>query len=124
LRSSSPTSRLVRLAREWSRTCTFSSERDIKIHGSIGIGFNIFDLKAEAERLVKKNYSTTFEERENFTEEVTLNIAQHTKSEVIFYWKEVRQKGVARFSEGDFEVEIPYEVVVGPTFDQEQIDVN
>jgi hypothetical protein len=81
------------------------------------------DLKAEAERLVKNTYSVTSEERETFTEEVTLNIARHTKSEITFHWKAIPQKGVAQISRPDFEVQIPYEIVVGLTFDQQQVDI-
>jgi len=121
-RSTSPTSRLVRLTREWTRTCTVDIDRTTTIQGSAGLSAHILEFKAAAERTLSKNYSTTSAETETFTEEVTLNIAAHTKSEIIFSWKEIHQKGVVQLAGQEFEVRIPYEVVVGLTFDQQQID--
>jgi hypothetical protein len=121
-RSASSTMRVVRLTREWARTCTVDIEHATTVHGSAGLGIHVLELKAEAERTLRKTYSTVAEERQTFAEEVTLNIAQHTKSEIVFSWKEIRQKGMVRVVEADFEAQIPYEVVVGLTFDQQQID--
>jgi hypothetical protein len=92
------------------------------VQGSAGLGIHVLELKAEAERTLRNTYSTVTEERQTFAEEVTFNIAQHTKSEIVFFWKEIRQKGTVRIAGADFEAQIPYEVVVGLTFDQQQID--
>lgn len=123
-KSSSSTIRVVRLAREWVRTCALDVERNMKVRGSAGLRIHVLDLKAEAERTLTSTYSVTSEKRETFTEEVTLNIAQHTKSEVTFFWKEILQKGVMQIIGADFEVQIPYEVAVGLTFDQQQVDAS
>ena len=122
-KSSSSTIRVVRLTREWGKTCVLDVEHNMTVRGSAGLGIHVLNLKAEAERLLKKTYSVTSEERQTFAEEVTLNIAQYTKSEIIFFWKELRQKGVVQVSGVDFEVQVPYEVVVGLTFDQQQVDI-
>jgi hypothetical protein len=114
--------RVVRLTREWARTCTVDVEHITTVHASAGLGIHVLDLKAEAERTLGKTYTATTEERETFAEEVTLNIAPHTKSTIVFSWKEIRQKGVVQVVESGLEVRIPYEVVVGVTFDQQQID--
>jgi len=114
---------VVRLTREWGKTCVLDVEHNMTVRGSAGLGIHVLNLKAEAERLLKKTYSVTAEERQTFAEEVTLNIAQYTKSEIIFFWKELRQKGVVQVSGVDFEVQVPYEVVVGLTFDQQQVDI-
>jgi hypothetical protein len=121
-KSSSPTTRVVRLTREWARTCTVDVERDMTVRGSAGLRIGVLDLKAEAERMLRTTYSVTSEERETFAEEVTLNVAKRTKSEIIFFWKEIRQKGIVRISGAGFEARVPYEVAVGLTFDQQQID--
>ena len=92
------------------------------MHGSAGISAGVLNLRAEAERVLTKTYSTATEERHTFAEEVTLNIGPHTKSEIVFSWKEIRQKGVVRIEGAGFAAEVPYEVVVGLTFDQRQID--
>jgi hypothetical protein len=121
-KSASSTMRVVRLAREWTRTCAVDVEHITTVHGSAGLGIHVLDLKVEAERTLSKTYSTTTEKRETFSEEVTLNIAEHTKSEIVFYWKEIHQKGIVQVVGAGFEARIPYEVLVGLTFDQQQID--
>lgn len=121
-KSNSPTTRLVRLTREWSKTCAVDTEHITTVHGSAGLRMHVTDLKVEAERSLRKTYSTTSEERETFEEEVTLNIGPHTKSEIVFSWKEIRQKGIVQIAGEGFEAQIPYEAVVGLTFDQQQID--
>jgi hypothetical protein len=121
-RSTSPTTRQVRLTREWARTCAVDAEHITTVHGSAGLRIHVLDLKAEAERTLRKNYSTTSEERETFEEVVTLNILEHTRSEIVFSWKEIRQKGTVQVAGEGFEAQVPFEVVVGLTFDQQQID--
>ena len=120
--STSPTQRVVRLSREWSRTCAVDVEHATMAHGSAGLGIHLLDLRAEAERTVRKTYSASSGERETFEEEVTLNIGAHTRSKIVFSWKEIRQQGVVQLLGEDIEVRIPYEAVVGLTFDQQQID--
>jgi hypothetical protein len=121
-KSNSLTTRVVRLSREWSRTCSVDVEHATTAHGSAGLGIHVLDLKVEAERTLSKTYSTSSEERETFEEEVTLNIGAHTRSEIVFSWKEIRQKGVVQLVGEGLDVRIPYEAVVGLTFDQQQID--
>lgn len=122
-KSASSTTRVVRLTREWARTYTVDAEHITTVHGSAGVGIHVLDLKAEAELALRKTYSTATEERETFAEEVTLNIGPHTKSEIVFSWKEIRQKGMVKIAGAGFEAQVPYAVVVGLTFDQQQIDV-
>jgi hypothetical protein len=121
-RSSSSTLRVVRLVREWVRTCSVDVTNITTIRGSTGLDIHVVNLKAEAERALNKRYSNVTEERETFAEEVTLNILEHTKSRIVFSWKEIRQKGIVQARGSHFEMHIPYEIVVGVTFDQQQID--
>lgn len=121
-KSNSQTVRLVRLTREWAKTCAVDTEHITTVHGSAGLRLHVTDLRLEAERSLRKTYSTTSEERETFEEEVTLNIGPHTRSEIVFSWKEIRQKGIVQIAGEGFEAQIPYEAVVGLTFDQQQID--
>lgn len=53
-KSSSSTVRVVRLTREWTKTCVIDVERNVTVRGSVGLTIHILNLKAEAERLVKK----------------------------------------------------------------------
>lgn len=121
-KSVSSTTRTQSLKREWIKTYSLDAEHHKVIRGTAGLDFHFLTLRAEAERTLKNAYSVTSVQREAFEEKVTLNIAGHTRSEVSFFWKEIRQKGTVRISGMDFEVEIPYEAVVGLTFDQEQVD--
>jgi hypothetical protein len=121
-KSGSSTTRVVRLSREWSRTCSVDAEHATTGHGSAGLGLHLLDLKVEAERTLRKTYSTSSEERDTFEEEVTLNIGPHIRSEIVFSWKEIRQKGVIQLTGEGLDVRFPYEAVVGLTFDQQQID--
>ena len=121
-KSGSATTRVVRLSREWSRTCTVDEQHATTGHGSAGLGLHLLDLKVEAEHTLSKTYSTSSEERETFEEEVTLNIGPGTRSEIVFSWKEIRQKGVIQLTGEGLDVRFPYEAVVGLTFDQQQID--
>jgi hypothetical protein len=121
-KSGSSTTRVVRLSREWSRTCTVDVEHATTGHGSAGLALHLVDLKVEAEHTLRKTYSASSEERETFEEEVTLNIGPRIRSEIVFSWKEIRQKGVVQLAGEDIDVRFPYEAVVGLTFDQQQID--
>lgn len=120
--SASTTTRVVRLTREWNRTSTVDVERATTVQGSAGLGIHAVDLKAAAERTLSKTYSASIGERETFEEEVTLTIAARTRCRVVFAWKEIRQKGIVELASGGYQARVPYEMVVGITFDQQQID--
>jgi len=53
-KSSSSTIRVVRLTREWGKTCVLDVEHNMTVRGSAGLGIHVLNLKAEAERLLKK----------------------------------------------------------------------
>lgn len=120
--SAAATTRVVRLTREWTRTSEVDIERATTTQRSVGIAMRVLDLKAAAEHTLNEKYSVTTGERKTFEEEVTLNVAPHTRCRVIFSWKEIRQKGVVLLASGGSQVRIPYEIAVRITFDQQQID--
>jgi hypothetical protein len=121
-RSSSSTTRTVRLSREWSRTFVVDLEHTTSRQDSMELRIHFVSLKAAADRTLRQKYSITAEKRETFEEEVTFTIPPRTRSVIIFSWKEIRQKGTVQISEDDLDAAVPYEIVVGLTFDQEQID--
>ena len=119
---SSPTTRKVRLTREWTRTYTVDVE-DIRIvHGSARLGVHVTTLSLAAERTLQKNTRPVSGNGKPLRREVTLNVAPHTKSEIIFSWNEIRKKGFVHVVTERSEAWVPYDVVVGLTFDQQQID--
>lgn len=123
-RSGASTTRMMSFTREWASTYTLSVEQSGTVGGSAGLGTHVLPLKAEANRTLKSTYSVTSEERKAFVEQVTINVDPRTRSEINFFWKEIRQRGVVRLSGLDFEVEVPYEIAVALTFDQEQVDIS
>jgi hypothetical protein len=122
-RSSSPTVRTMRLTKEWTKSYTLDMERATTVKGSAALTV-LAALKAEAERTVTRQYSASTEDRRSFEEEVTLTIGAGIRSEVVFSWKEIRQSGTIMLASGGTVVEIPFEVVVGVTFDQRQVDAS
>jgi ABC-type phosphate transport system substrate-binding protein len=123
--SAASTTRVITLTRELATTYVVDVEEDRTVRVNAVLGTQVLNLRAEAERLLKNTYTVSSEERLTRTEEVTLNIAPYTKSEIIFSWKETRQKGVVRVSgEGFEEQTIPYEVGLGVAFDQRQVDTH
>jgi hypothetical protein len=121
-KSSSSTTRTVKLTREWNKSYTLGTEHDMTLSGSAQLSIHVLDLKAEADRQVQNTYSVTSGEQETFEEDVTLNIDHGIKSVITFFWKEIRQKGNVQLSGAGFSAQIPYEIVVGVTFDQQQVD--
>lgn len=94
------------------------------VGGDAGLDIHFLSLKTEAERALREEYSITTGERETYEEEVTLEIAPHTRSEILFSWKEIRQQGIIKLTAGSYEARIPFEIVVGLTFDQRQVDIS
>jgi hypothetical protein len=122
-RSSSPTVRTMRLTKEWTKSYAIDMESAMTVTGSVALSA-LAGLKAEAERTLTKHYSTSVEDRRSFEEEVTLTIGAGIRSEIVFSWKEIRQSGTLVLRSADTAVEIPFEVVVGVTFDQRQVDAS
>jgi hypothetical protein len=98
-------------------------ERAMTVTGSVAVSA-FAALKAEAERTLTKHYSASVEDRRSFEEEVTLTIGAGIRSEIVFSWKEIRQGGTLVLRSDETAVEIPFEVVVGVTFDQRQVDAS
>lgn len=123
-RSKASARSVVRFTREWRREYSLV-EGDVKtISGHAGININVIKLKGEIERALEHAYSFKVGERKESTQEVTLHIPGYTKSEITFLWKEIRQEGVVRLSGADYEIDVPYEVVVDLTFDLRQVDAS
>jgi hypothetical protein len=119
--STSATTRVMRLTKEWTKTYTVDETRATTVSGSAAFTV-LAALKAEAERTITRHYSASTDERQSFEEEVTLTIGAGVRSEIVFSWKEIRQNGAVVLESGADTVQIPFEVVVGVTFDQRQID--
>jgi hypothetical protein len=116
----SPIVRTFRVAREWSRSWSVDLERLMEISTTIGIPFT--SIRAEIERTLQRNYSQLSQERQTFEDSVVVTVAPRTLTVVTFTWHEVRQQGVVDIDIGDRNLSVPYDCVVGVTFDQRQVD--
>ena len=72
---------------------------------------------------MKRNYSIGESSREEFTEEIVLQISPASKVQLALQWKRLWQHGEALIRGPQSEFVVPYQVVAGMTFDQSLIDV-
>lgn len=117
--------RKVRVSREWSQTYVLERESTTKAGGELSLqGAWILDARASAERAIRKRYELTVEDRQTYSEELTIEVPARTKVRVVLQWKQLWQCGVVLVRNGNdgTEVQVPYRVCIGPTFDQRQVD--
>jgi hypothetical protein len=113
--------RTFRLSREWTRTLTTDTEKALK--ATAGLTIPWVKIKAEIEGALNQHFSHSFQERQSFEDTVVVTVAAHTKTTVLFSWKEIRQAGMVLMSrDGRQLLNVPFESVVGLSFDQKQID--
>jgi hypothetical protein len=122
--SSSHSVRVKRLTKEWTRSYSVEIDKSSTISGGAGLAFHIVELKAQAEQAVSHKYSARADERETYEDEVTITVAARTKSEIVFSWKEIHQNGYVVFGEEEGAPQVPFDIVMGVTFDQRQVDVD
>ncbi len=118
----SPIVRTFKISREWTRSYTVDAERATTTTGGVGLDAQVVSVKAQVETALRAHYSTSNQDRRTFEDEVTITAAPHTRSRVMFIWKEIHQVGVVEFQSALALTRVPFEVVVGLTFDQQQDD--
>jgi hypothetical protein len=119
-------SRTISVSREWTQSCVLERETTGTAGGEIGLpGDWLVALKATAEIAVRKRYSITTEEKRTYTEELTITVPGNKRVRVALKWKQLWQCGtvLVRQDGGRNEVQIPFRVCVGPTFDQSAVDI-
>ncbi|HEV7671956.1 MAG TPA: hypothetical protein VGS22_25820 [Thermoanaerobaculia bacterium] len=117
--------RTLRLSREWSQSFSLEREHAAKIGGELSVqGAWIVDFKATAEGEIRKKYELSTVDRKTYSEEIVIDVPARTKVTLVLKWKQVWQCGIALVSDGrnGTEIQIPYRVCLGPTFDQRQVD--
>jgi hypothetical protein len=73
--------------------------------------------------VVKKQYSLSKQEQERHIEEFEVVVPPHTKAIIVLEWKRIWQHGKIIFSNpNNMQVEVPFAVAVGITFNQIQAD--
>jgi hypothetical protein len=124
-RSSVSIVRKITVSRDWVQTLVLERESTTKVGGEINLEKAwIVGLKASAEGSVRKKYDLTTEDKRSYSEELTIDVKGNTKVQVVLKWKQLWQCGVVlvRSGQDGAEVQVPFKVCIGPTFDQCQID--
>ena len=124
LNSSIQVSRRFTVSKGWSQSYAIGYENVSTNKGEIG--FNILNqanLKYAIEEALKEQYSISEQSSRTCAEEVLLEVPARTKLCVSFQWKRIWQHGVIKLpSQKGQIIEVPFQVVVGLTFDQVQTD--
>ena len=127
-RSTSKTTRRFTVSREWSKNYTIKYENTQVNGAELNLGLKLVEtelanLKVASQETLNKQYSISEGTTENYTEEVQVEVPGYKKLNVIFNWKRIWQHGVIKFRDQNNQVfDVPFQVAVGVTFDQSQID--
>ena len=123
IRSSSPITRTITFTKEWTRTYEIQSEKTQGAGGEVSFGLkDTAALKLSAEEKLRAAYSASNQSKETCSEQVTCEVQAHTRLTVVVRWKRLWQHGHVLVQRAGQELRIPFRVVVGVTFDQEQIE--
>ncbi len=127
-RSTSKTTRRFTVSREWSKSYSIQYE-NTQVNGTeLNLGLKLpetelANLKITSQETLNKQYSITEGTTENYTEEVEIEVPGSKKLKIIFTWKRIWQHGIIKFQDQNNQVfDVPFQVAVGVTFDQTQID--
>jgi hypothetical protein len=111
--------RTIRACREWSRTLTIDNSMAVTGRGSVGFGPAWLQVQAAADAELRRTYSISDSERQEFSEEVAFEVDPNSHVRLTLHWKKLWQYGdvVVRGRDGAV-ISLPYRVLVGITFDQ------
>lgn len=108
-------------SRQWRQSVTIESEKVATQSSGVSLAvLDIATMEANAETVVRDNYSTEDSSERTSTREVEVTVKGGTAMEVLLHWKKVWQGGVVVFEGPDgATVEMPFALAVDVTFDQE-----
>ena len=112
--------RTFKLSRTWSRTLTTDMETALK--ATAGLSIPWLRVKAEIDGALTQHLSRSVQEQQSFEDTVVVTAAARTKTTVFFTWKEIRQRGTVSVIADGTSAAVPFEGVVGLSFDQRQVD--
>lgn len=110
--------RTIRVTREWSRMISADLHETNKLSGNAQIGPNWLHLKAAIERGLEQTYTISASSREEFAEEIGIEVGPGADDTVVLTWKRIWQHGLADVLIRGRHVDVPFRVAVGVTFDQ------
>lgn len=122
--SSISLTRRFTVSKEWFQSYTIEYEKAQSEKQQINFGLaQTVNIQTMAENSIKEYYSLSSGAKQTYTEEITLNVPAKTKLSVVFHWKRIWQQGILtiRIKTGQV-FELPFQLAIGITFDQTQID--
>jgi len=121
-KGSGSVTRKLTVNKEWSKNYAVEFEKAVKVQGEMNFDIvKIISLKTTIEGNLKKKYSISENTKYAYTDEVSVEIKPSTKVSYRFKWKRVWQNGLIKCLDqsGQAVAFIPFQVVVGVTFDIE-----
>lgn len=110
--------RTMRVTREWSRTVNLETD---DTHGSSAagvVGPAWLSLRRTVEQSLSRTYTISEGRREEFAEELSVEVEPGAAVTVVLDWKRLWQHGVVHALFEGRQIEIPFCVAIGITFDQ------
>lgn len=110
--------RTIRVTEEWSRMISLDlHERDTDATATT-LGPQWLALKTSIEQSLERTYAISVSRREEFVEEIGVELESGAEVTVILALKRIWQHGVAHVLFQGRRVNVPYRMAVGITFDQ------
>jgi hypothetical protein len=123
--SGSPVTRTLKVRKRWLQTCRIDIEKTstggVALEGKV---LDLLTLSANVEQAVRRQYAISTDVEQEFEEQIQLAVPAHKSLTLSLDWKQIIQHGEVRIvwaADGKPFV-VPYEVDVGVTFDQRQIE--
>jgi hypothetical protein len=110
--------RTMRVTREWSRTVNLDLHDTRGSSADTGVGPAWLFLRATVEQSLSRAYTISEDRREEFAEELSVEVEPGAAVTVVLDWKRLWQHGVVHALFQGRQIEIPFCVAIGITFDQ------
>ncbi len=129
-RSRTAVKRAFNVSKEWLREISIEKQNSSSVHAGVEMGVDIAgvdlgSVNLGAKTAIMERYTSTEERRHIYSEEVSVEVPPLAKTRIEFTWKRLWQHGkVVQNLQNGTQVETPFRVVVGVTFDQAQVDEN
>ena len=110
--------RTMRVTREWSRTVSLDLDSSRGVSAEARVGPAWLALRTSVEQTLSRTYTASVNHREEFAEELSVEVEPGASVTIVLAWKRLWQHGVAHVLFQGRQVEVPFQVAVGVTFDQ------
>lgn len=124
LHSDAQVTRSMKVTKEWTMAYHLEAETDRVRGGGLQLGPAWAGVKAQAEETVRQTYGISGQTRQLYEEQITVTVQARQMLRLDLQWKRILQRGNVRVLDGEGRTvsEMPFEVVVGVTFDQRQTE--